>query len=157
LQALALDDGDIRWAAAETLRRVEPRAGAIAALLPLVRSGNPPQRKMALYCLRDIATAGDLVDDAIVTALDDPDLGVRLAAMTTSARLARDRPRVAEKLVRALSAPDAREQRAAAAALGDLGVRSEPIRSALESAAAGDDASLQRAAKRTLRRLDEPE
>ena len=158
LDALALDDGDIRWAAAETLRRVEPRAGAIAALLPLVRSGNPPQRKMALYCLRDIATADDdLAEDAIVTALNDPDLGVRLAAMTTSARLSRDRPRVAEKLVQAMTtAPDPREQRAAAAALGDLGVRSETVRSALETAAAGDDASLRRAAKRTLRLLDEP-
>jgi HEAT repeat protein len=155
LAALALDDGDIRWAAAETICRVEPRPATVQALLPLVQTGNPPQRKMALYCLRDIATPGAAVDEAALAALDDPDLGVRLAAMTTSARLSRDRPRVAQELLRRLTAADAREQRAAAAALGDLGVRSEPVRTALEAAAASADPSLGRAAKRTLRKLDE--
>jgi hypothetical protein len=77
--------------------------------------------------------------------------------MTTSARLSQDRPRVAQKLLRSLSAGDPREQRAAAAALGDLGVRSQPVRTALDAAAAGADPSLSRAAKRTLRKLDEPE
>lgn len=155
LDALALDDGDIRWAAAETICRVEPRSATVAALLLLLQRGNPPQRKMALYCLRDIATPDDAVDVAALTALDDPDLSVRLAAMTTLARLAHDRPRVAEKLLHALSAADPREQRAAAAALGDLGIRSDAVRAALETAAAGDDVSLRRAAKRTLRKLDD--
>jgi HEAT repeat protein len=157
LGALALGDGDIRWAAAETICRVEPRAATVAALLPLVRTGNPPQRKMALYCLRDIATPDGALDAAIVAALGDPDLGVRLAAMTTGARLARDRTRVADGLLKAMAAPDPREQRAAAAALGDLGVGSQPVRAALETAVAGNDDALRRAAKRTLRKLDEPE
>lgn len=156
LDALALDDGDVRWAAAETLCRVEPRSATVAALLPLLKTGNPPQRKMALYCLRDIATPNDAVDDAALTALDDADLGVRLAAMTTLARLARDRPPVAGKLIRTLSAADPRERRAAAAALGDLGVNSDAVRAGLDAAAAGDDVSLSRAAKRSLRKLDEP-
>jgi HEAT repeat protein len=153
LEALALDDGDVRWAAAELICRTEPRAAAIAGLLPLVRAGNPPQRKMALYCLRDLAAAGDEFEHATLAALGDSDGGVRLAAMATLARLAHDRPRAAEKLVQALDAHDPRERRAAAAALGDLGIGSEPVRAALEAAAQSTDASLRRAAERSLARL----
>jgi len=152
--ALAFDDGDMRWAAAETISRVEPRSAVVAGLLPLLQTGNPPQRKMALYCLRDLATPNDAIDDGALAALDDPDMGVRLAAMATLARLAHDRPRVAEKLIRAMGAADPREQRAAAAALGDLGIRSDAVRAALEAGAATDDVSLRRAAKRSLRKFD---
>ena len=153
LDALALDDGDVRWAAAELVCRTEPRATVIAGLLPLVRTGNAPQRKMALYCLRDLGASGDEVERAALTALEDADGGVRLAAMATLARIANGRTTVAEKLVRALSATDPRERRAAAAALGDLGVDSVTVRTALETAARGADASLRRAAERSLRKL----
>lgn len=153
LDALALDDGDVRWAASELISRTEPRAAAVAGLVPLVRSGNPPQRKMALYCLRDLEARSDEVEHAALAALDDADGGVRLAAMSTLARLALDRTAVAEALLERLHAPDARERRAAAAALGDLGVDSRAVRAALETAARDADASLRRAAERSLRRL----
>ncbi|MGH7339574.1 MAG: HEAT repeat domain-containing protein [Candidatus Rokuibacteriota bacterium] len=153
LDALALDDGDVRWAAAELICRTDPRATVIAGLLPLVRTGNAPQRKMALYCLRDLGASNHDVERAALTAMDDTDGGVRLAAMTTLARLAHDRTQVAEKLMEALNAPDARERRAAAAALGDLGHDSVAVRAALETATRGDDVSLRRAAERSLRRL----
>jgi len=156
LDALALEDGDVRWAAAEIICRTEPRATVIAGLLPLVRSGTPSQRKMSLYCLRDVAASGDEVQHVALTALDDPDGGVRLAAMATLSRLARDRGPAAEKLVQALDAAEPRERRAAAAALGDLGVRSDAVRAALEQAAHADDTSLRRAAERSLRKLDPP-
>jgi HEAT repeat protein len=152
LDALALDDGDVRWAAAELICRTEPRAAVVAGLVPLVRGGNPPQRKMALYCLRDLA-AGAESEQAALDALDDADGGVRLAAMSTLARLAQDRAAAAEKLLRALRADDVRERRAAAAALGDLGHPSDAVHAALDAAARSDDASLRRAAERSLRKL----
>ena len=129
----------------------------VEGLLPLVGAGNPPQRKMALYCLRDIDAATEAVERATHAAMDDSDGGVRLAAMATLTRLARDRPSAATKLVQALTADDPRERRAAAAALGDLGLASEAVRAALETAAHGDDASLRRAAERSLRKLRQAE
>lgn len=154
LAALSLDDGDVRWAAAELIARTEPRTAAVAGLLPLVTIGNAPQRKMALYCLRDLDAAGEEVERVAVAALNDPDRGVRLAAMATLARLAtRDRAAAAEALLKALDAEDPRERRAAAAALGDLGLDTDAIRAALEHAAQGDDPSLRRAAARSLRKL----
>ena len=158
LSALALDDGDVRWAAAELICRTEPRDAVVDGLLPLVTTGEPPQRKMALYCLRDLAAQGNDIDHAALTALDDPDAGVRLAAMSALSRLARgNREESANRLVKALDAADPRERRAAAAALGDLGVATDAVRAALETAARGDDASLRRAAERSLRRLAPPQ
>ena len=154
LAALALDDGDVRWAAAELIGRTEPRATAVAGLLPLVAGGNPPQRKMALYCLRDLEVAGEEVERAALAALDDADGGVRLAAMATLTRLAKShRSAAATGILKALNAEDPSERRAAAAALGDLGLDTDAVREALEDAARGDDASLRRAAERSLRML----
>jgi HEAT repeat protein len=154
LAALSLDDGDVRWAAAELIGRTEPRAIAVEGLLPLVTGGNAPQRKMALYCLRDLATASEEVQHATLGALQDPDPGVRLAAMATLARLARNDPsEAANGILKALDAEDPRERRAAAAALGDLGLATSAVRAALEDAARADDASLRRAAERSLRKL----
>ena len=154
LAALSLDDGDVRWAAAELIGRTEPRAMAVAGLLPLVAGGNAPQRKMALYCLRDLDAASEDVDRAAVSALDDSDGGVRLAAMAMLARLANtNRDAAADGILKALSAEDPRERRAAAAALGDLGLDTNAVRAALENAARSDDASLRRAAERSLRKL----
>jgi HEAT repeat protein len=154
LAALSLDDGDVRWAAADLIGRTEPRTMAVAGLLPLVAGGNAPQRKMALYCLRDLDAAGDEVERAALTALDDADGGVRLAAMATLARLAKNnRPAAANGILKALNAEDPRERRAAAAALGDLALDTSAVRAALENAARSDDASLRRAADRSLRTL----
>jgi HEAT repeat protein len=154
LSALALDDGDVRWAAADLITRTEPRTEAVAGLLPLVATGNAPQRKMALYCLRDLGTASEEVKRAALAALDDPDGGVRLAAMATLTRLAKSNPSAAaDGILKALDAEDPRERRAAAAALGDLGLDTNAVRAALEKAAKADDASLRRAAERSLRKL----
>jgi HEAT repeat protein len=153
LGALAIDDGDVRWAAADIITRTEPRATTVSELLPLVTGGNAPQRKMALYCLRDLEASSDEVERAALAALDDIDGGVRLAAMATLTRLARNRPPVAEGLLNALTADDPRERRAAAAALGDLGLDTPAVRAALESATQAEDASLRRAAERSLRKL----
>ena len=154
LSALALDDGDVRWAAAELIGRTEPRATAVAGLLPLVANGNALQRKMALYCLRDLEAPGEDVERAALAALDDADGGVRLAAMATLTRLAKsERSAAAAGILKALNAEDPRERRAAAAALGDLGLDTDAVRTALEDAAQADDVSLRRAAERSLRKL----
>jgi len=153
LETIGADDGDVRWAAATILLRVRNRDGLVAPLAALVADGNPAQRKMALYCLRDLEACTPAVEQAVLHALGDADRDVRLAAVATLARLARDRGAAAAKLVHALETGDERVRRAAAAALGALGERSAPVLAALGAASASPDPSLRRAAKGALRQL----
>jgi HEAT repeat protein len=131
LEALGMDDGDVRWAAAGIVARMTDRDAVVRALQVLLRSGNGAQRKMALYCLRDLEARAPDVEQAVVGALDDADWDVRLAAITSLARLALAREVAADRLVVVLEAGEARARRAAAAALGELGERSERVVAAL--------------------------
>jgi len=153
LETLGADDGDLRWAAAGIVVRLHERAALVESLRALVASGNAAQRKMALYCLRDLEARTPAVEQAVLHALGDADRDVRLAAVATLARLARDRGAAAAKLVHALETGDERVRRAAAAALGALGERSAPVLAALGAASASPDPSLRRAAEGALRQL----
>ncbi len=152
LETLGADDGDLRWAAATMLLPF----GAPALLDPLrglARTGNPAQRKMALYCLRDVEPAPTGIDPDLTAALADAEPSVRLAAMAALARLGRDRAAVARSLMPLLDDPDLGVRRAAAATLGRLGAADGDVRAALARAAAGDDPPLARAAAAALTRL----
>jgi HEAT repeat protein len=154
LDTLGADDGDMRWAAAAILGRLPDRAALVGGLRDLLRGGNAAQRKMALYCLRDLDARSPEVEEAVLWALGDEEFDVRLAAIATLARLSLDRGAAAERLLIALEGGTERERRAAAAALGALGERSERVLAALRSASAGADGSLRRAAEGALRRLE---
>src|SRR5207247_4157532 len=91
LETLGADDGDVRWAAAGILVRLRDRAALVGSLRALLASRNATQRKMALYCLRDLETRAPEVEQAVLHALGDADRDVRLAAIATLARLAPDR------------------------------------------------------------------
>jgi len=54
LDALGSDDGDVRWATAAILAAMEHRDAVAEQLVGVARDGSPAQRKMALYCLRDM-------------------------------------------------------------------------------------------------------
>ena len=153
LQTLGAADGDLRWAAAAIVARLRGRAGLVEALAELVRGDNAAQRKMALYCLRDLDARSPGVEEMVVHALGDVDRDVQLAAITTLARLSIDRAGGAARLLRFLDGGDVRLRRAAAAGLGLLGERSEPVLAALRQARGGDDDSLRRAAEGALRLL----
>ena len=153
LETLGADDGDLRWAAASIVMRLPDRAALVGSLLALVTSGNAAQRKMALYCLRDLEARTPEVEQAVLRALGDADRDVRLAAIATLARLACGRGAAAERLVHALETGDERVRRAAAAALGALGERSASVLAALRAAGASPDPSLRRAAEGALRQL----
>jgi len=153
LETLGADDGDMRWAAAAILVRMEDRHALVQGLGDLLRSGNGAQRKMALYCLRDLDVRSPEVEQAVLWALGDEAWDVRLAAVSTLARLSIDRGAAAERLVVALEGGDVRMRRSAAAALGVLGEASARVRDALGRASASDDLSLRRAAEQALQRL----
>jgi HEAT repeat protein len=153
LEALGSDDGDMRWATAEMLLRLPEQAALVVRLRELIAAGNAAQRKMALYCLRDLGARTPEVEAAVLDALADEDRDVRLAAVTTLARLARVREVAAERLLVLLARDDVRVRRAVAAALGTLGEAAPRVLAALHSAAEGDDAALRRAAEGALRAL----
>jgi len=152
LEALGVDDGDVRWAAAGIVVRLTDREASGRALLDRLRAGNGKQRKMALYCLRDLGARAVDVEAAVLRALGDTDWDVRLAAISTLPRLAVDRSASAERLVAVLETGEIRERRAAAAALGALEERSARVLAALR-ACGPDDPALRRAAERALARL----
>jgi HEAT repeat protein len=156
LDALGEDDGDVRWAAADILVRLPDSEAVATAVRRLAAEGNPAQRKMALYCLRDRDARGPAVEAVVLAGLDDPTAGVRLAAMASLARLAADRARAADRLAAALDDADAGVRRAAAAALGTLGAPTPVALAALRRAAEAPDPSLRRAAGRALQRLEAP-
>jgi len=153
LEALGDDDGDLRWAAARIVARLAASPALVARLCELVRTGSPPARKMALYCLRDLDARDAAAEAAAAGALADPDAHVRLAAQATLARVAVDREAAAGRLLAALAAGALAERRAAAAALGTLGAATPAVLDALRAAAGGDDPPLRRAAAGALRRL----
>jgi HEAT repeat protein len=153
LESLGSADGDLRWATAELLLRLPEQAVLVERLRELVAAGNPAQRKMALYCLRDLGARRPDVERAVLAALADGDRDVRLAAVTTLVRLASARDIAADRLIALLATDDLRVRRAAAAALGSLGESAPRVLAALEAAASGDDAALRRAAEGALRAL----
>jgi len=153
LETLGADDGDLRWAAAAILLGVRDRGAVAAGLRGLLDTGNAAQRKMALYCLRDLDVRSPDAEGAAIGALADADEGVQLAAMAALARIATDRGVAAVHLVSALETASERVRRAAAAALGVLGERTPTVVAALEAAAASPDAALARAAAGALRAL----
>jgi len=152
LEVLNSGDGDLRWAAADLLKRLAERQrdAVVDRLLAGARaSGN--QRKMALYCLRDLDVAAGF--DAAVAGLAEGDIESRLAALALIAKVHPSAAVAAPHIVTLLDDADPRMQRAAAATLGSLGVSSGEVIDALHRAAASSDPSLQRAAERSLRLL----
>jgi HEAT repeat protein len=155
LETLGSDDGDVRWAAATILLPFGADV-LVEPLCELARSGNPAQRKMALYCLRDVGPVASDVEPDLRSALRDAESSVRLAAMAALARLGRDRAAVSLALLPLLDDVDVGVRRAAAATLGRVGVADDAVRGGLQRAAAGDDGPLARAAAAALTRLRRP-
>lgn len=160
-EALGDSDGDVRWAAHDLIMRLggiypaEVRSG----LLALAHRGAPDARKMALYCLRDLAPDGEEVLAAATLASAADDTHVRLASLAILARLPAYRPQASAIAAQILeSDPNPGVRRAAAAALGLISHASPPVLEALERAASREvDSGLSRAARTALKRIADGE
>lgn len=153
LDVLGLADGDMRWAAAAILVAMAPSTPVVVpALIALAGSGNAAQRKMALYCLRDLDVGTSEALARVHERLADDDVGVRLGAMAALARLA---PALvaASAIAERLADADAGVRRTAAATLGRLGVADAPVVDALRAVIESDDAMLARTAQRAVDKL----
>lgn len=151
LEVMGSNDGDMRWAAMDIVKRLD--AAATPALITLAREGNPDQRKMATYCLRDLGAPPSDLEAVCRATLADSDVGVRLAGLALVATLA-DRTAAAAHVMRLRADPAPGVQRAAISTLGALGQRTPAIEHMLRDAlATTTDPGLQRAAERSMRML----
>lgn len=156
-EALGDADGDVRWAAHDLIMRLgsEYPAQIRTGLLSLAHGSAPDARKMALYCLRDLAPAGAEVLHAATLASAADDTHVRLASLAILARLPAYQHEASAIAARILeSDPNPGVRRAAAAALGLINDASPQVLEALERAAGRElDSGLSRAARAALKRL----
>jgi hypothetical protein len=152
LDVMGLDDGDLRWAAADLVKQlaVTERAAVSAHLLAAARRPGP-HRKMALYCLRDLAVVE--ASDIALVALADEQIETRLAALALLAKVHPVPAAAASRIAGLIDDADPRMQRAAAGTLGGLGIHTDDVIAALRRACASDDSSLRRAARRSVRLL----
>lgn len=152
IELLDTDDRDLRWAAADLLKRADQ--AAMDRLCETARTGTFLQRRMALYALRDLAKSDPRAIEAAYDAVAESDIELRLAGLATLTGLSKASAVAADRIIDLLDDPELRIQRAAAAALGSLGCRSPKVIRAIERALVCPDESVRRAAKKSLERID---
>jgi len=151
--ALDAADPDIRWAVALLLVRLGKKSDTAVArrLIDLVHSGKPTQRRMAVYCLRDIGAEDPAHCQAVQHALGDSDPMVRVAAITSLKAFPIIGGNATDQLLQLVSADgDSRVQSSAAIALAHLGPPTEKVSRALNDAARSSDSKLAKAARAAL-------
>jgi HEAT repeat protein len=156
VEALASDDGDVRWAAAELIVRLGRKNPAVSKrLIELAGHGNLNARKMALYCLRDVGGPHDELLAVAEICCGDHHSLLKMAALSLLTRIHDDGDRAAALAIRLLQGdPDGGVRRCAAVALGHLGNRSPEVTEALTRAAKAEgDIYMTRAARGALIRL----
>jgi HEAT repeat protein len=156
LESLDHREPDIRWAIALLLTRLARTEGAIAGLLlELSRRGTVNQRRMAVYCIRDLALRDEASLQALLAATGDVEPTIRVAAVTSmktrSDGGAAARGRLLELF---LADGDVRVRNAAAITLAQLGSDSEDFMAALRAAENSADASLKKAVSAALGLLE---
>ena len=162
LDALDLEDGDIRWQATHMLATLGHLQGEV---LPVVvhearNAPSPLRRRMALYTLRELAPDREETAAACADALDDPIAEVRRAALTCFGKLSGAGREALERVLGiATSHSDPRMQSLAAVALPNL-LRAHPeagpaVRELLRGLSRSDQPSVARAGVQAQGRLDE--
>lgn len=152
LNTLDHPDPDIRWAVMLLLVRRAKTDGGIARLLFELRgTGTPTQRRMALYCIRDLNLTDAASLQALIDSLRDDDAMVRVAA-ATSLKGRFDAGTNGRALLLELfeNDPDAKVRNAAAVTLAQLGSPSAEFLAALKKAQASDHPQLKKAAAAAL-------
>lgn len=156
IENLGYQESDLRWAAHTAILHLAGRHAqpVIDAMLRFVRNGNAVQRRMALYCLRDLEQTHDRAQAAYLHGLNDTDATVRLAGLACLGKLRVTSEPLRRALVGLLGYdPDMGVRRSTAIACGQIGDTDHRVIGALEGAAGTDDASLAKAAAKALDKL----
>ena len=158
IENLGHQESDLRWAAATALLRLaeQHRRAVVAAMIHLVYADNAVQRRMALYCLRDLGQTGHEAQAAYLASLNDADAMVRLGGLSCLGRLQLTSVTVRETILRLLfNDPDMGVRRSTAVTLGQIGDSDPAVLEALQAASRDADPSLRKAAARALLKLSE--
>jgi HEAT repeat protein len=152
LDGLDHRDPDIRWAVGLLLVRLaKTEKKIVESLSELCATGSSAQKRMAIYCLRDLNLDDENSLQVFLELFGDPDPTVRVAAVISL----KDRADIAaegKKLLLHLFLDDLdfRVRNAAAITLSQLGSPSEEFLTALKEANEGENAQLKKAAASAL-------
>lgn len=176
---LGNSDPDLRWAAVVLFVRLakESDRSLVAELTGLLRSGSATQRRMAVYCLRDIVAEVDpghgfepggqaafydtkkppvpvTVRQALIGALGDGEALVRVAVITSLKVMPRVGSAALDLLLRMfVEDADMRVRASAAMTLAHVGAGRSEVRAALDEASRSNDPILSKAARAALKIL----
>lgn len=156
IEALDHREPDIRWAMALLLVRIAKRDGAVTSrLFDLAGSGTSNQKRMALYCIRDLELSDEGSLTVLLRALRDDDPTVRVAAVI-SLKPRSDMDAAAKEVLLQvyLSDSDARVRHTAAVTLANVGDASAGFLEALNSATGSPDPQTRKAAAAALEILE---
>jgi len=155
LAALDHREPDIRWANGLLLVRIAQHEPAMVPLLiELCETGSANQKRMSIYCLRDLALSDRESRAAMLQALNDDEPTVRVAAVT-SLKLRTDLDAaVRQKLLAAyLHDADDRVKNAVAVTLASLGSPDEAFLLALNNASKSGNDQIKKSADVALKML----
>lgn len=158
IENLGHQESDLRWAAATALLHLaeQHRQAVVSAMIHLVYADNAVQRRMALYCLRDLGQTGHEAQTAYLISLNDADAMVRLGGLSCLGKLRLTSEPVRETILQLLlNDPDMGVRRSTAVTLGQIGDSNPAVLEALQAASRGADTSLRKAAARALVKLSE--
>ncbi len=149
-----LDHGhpDIRWAIALLLIQIAKTEGSLINLLSaLCSAGTANQRRMAIYCIRDLQLRDDASMQTLLSATRDAEVTVRVAA-ATSLKTRSDAGDAARRrlLEMFLYDDETRVRNASAITLAQLGSPSKDFIAALQSAENDSNAQLRKTATAAL-------
>ena len=156
LDALNHREPDIRWANGLLLVRIAKEQSAVLPLLiELCEAGSANQKRMALYCLRDLTLDDDQSRGAMLKALADQEPSVRVAAVT-SLKVRNDVDvTVRQKLLATyVHDIDDRVRNAAAVTLASLGSPDEEFLRALSEARRSGNSQIKKSAAAALKILE---
>jgi HEAT repeat protein len=152
LEGLGHPDPDIRWAIGLLLVQLANRDEEITRqLLRLCATGNALQRRMAIYCLRDLNLHDAASTQVFLLALRDPDALVRIAAAAALKKKTHLDLGAKDILLTVfLEDPDNRVRSVAAVTLAQIGEPSERFLRALNLAKSSENEQIRRAANAAL-------
>ena len=156
IDSLDHPDADIRWAVALLLVRLARQIAALRhQLIALCATGSEKQRRMALYCIRDLALDDSDSLTALLTAMRDPAPSVRVAA-AISLKLRNDIDSSGRSILLDvyLNDPESKVRHVAAVVLAGLGLPDAQFVTALMSNSESADDQTRKAARAALDLLE---
>ena len=156
IETLDHREPDIRWAIALLLTTIAKIDKPIVErLMRLVASGSANQKRMALYCIRDLTLSDAASQSALVGALGDADATVRVAA-AICLRLRSDLDAAGKHALFKIYSDDAeaKVRHTAAIALAHLGKATPEFLTALGRNSESDDRATRKAARAALELLE---